>query len=60
MPVGLSLPGYNPGNQAFQDSAADPAQSKEQTQVGAYKIPLAVWPFVFLIAGYLLLRNLLD
>ncbi len=56
MPVGIAIPNFNPGGQAAISDLADPSQGSTVVPIVHYKIPIAFWPLVFLLIGYMLLR----
>lgn len=56
MPVGVFIPQFNPGGQGVLNDLGDPSQGSTTVPIVQYKIPIAFWPLMFLILGYVLLR----
>jgi hypothetical protein len=57
-PVLLDMPGYNPPGPTF--NSPDDSVNMGMSTAGAYKIPPAIWPIVFLVVAYLGLRLIME
>jgi hypothetical protein len=56
-PVLIALPGYAEGLRGAIPTVAESGGVEDQT---SYKIPPVVWMFIFLVAGYVGLRMVLE
>ena len=57
-PVILNMPGYNPPGDTF--TVPDDSNNSGVPTAGAYKIPPALWPVIFIVAAYFGFRWIME